>query len=243
MKKIALVTGGSRGIGKATCIELAKNGYEVLINYNRNETAAQDTLDKVVEAGGEGALIQFDVTDRDQLKSAILNWREKNPDQYISALVNNAGIKNDNVLPLMNFEDWDTVVSTSLDGFFNVTKEVLPMMLKKKNGQIVNVASVSGLMGFPGQTNYSAAKAGLIGATKALAIEVGRKNVRVNAVAPGFITTDMTDGIDDSKFIPNIPLRKFGEVEDVAKCIQFLISKDSAYITGEVISINGGLYT
>lgn len=243
MNKTALITGGSRGIGRATCIELAKNGYHVLINYNKNEAAANQTLENVKEVGGTGEIIQFNVANRTQLSDALQKWKNENPTTYISALVNNAGIKNDNMLPLMKFEDWNDVVSVSLNGFFNVTKEVLPRMLKKKHGQIVNVASVSGLMGFPGQTNYSAAKAGLIGATKALAIEVGRKNVRVNAVAPGFITTDMTEGIDESAFIPKIPLRKFGEVQDVAKCISFLVSKDSSYITGEVISINGGLYT
>jgi 3-oxoacyl-[acyl-carrier protein] reductase len=143
----------------------------------------------------------------------------------------------------MKFEDWNQVINTSLNGFFNVTKEILPLMLKKKEGQIVNVVSVSGQKGTVGQTNYSAAKAGVIGATKALAQEVGRKNVRVNAVAPGFIKTDMTEGINEVDFKKQIPLNRFGEAEEVAKCISFLLSKDSSYITGEILSINGGLYS
>jgi|TARA_B110000503_G_C7171021_1_gene424294 3-oxoacyl-[acyl-carrier protein] reductase len=243
MKRIVLVTGGSRGIGKATCLELAKKDFYVLINYNTNHDAALNTLSIIKNEGGNGELLQFDVTNRDQLKKVLQKWKEENPDKYISALVNNAGIKKDTVLPLMKFEDWNQVINTSLNGFFNVTKEILPLMLKKKEGQIVNVVSVSGQKGTVGQTNYSAAKAGVIGATKALAQEVGRKNVRVNAVAPGFIKTDMTEGINEVDFKKQIPLNRFGEAEEVAKCISFLLSKDSSYITGEILSINGGLYS
>lgn len=243
MKKIALVTGGSRGIGKATCIELAKNGFKVLINYNQNEKAAYETLSIIMNNGGEGEVLKFDVSDFEQTKISISEWQINNPESYITALVNNAGITKDTIFPMMSLKDWNNVLNISLGGFFNVTQAVLPAMLKNKNGQIVNVVSVSGLTGMAGQTNYSASKAGVIGATKSLAVEVAKKNIRVNAVAPGFINTDMTVDFNETDFKSKIPMQRFGGADEVAKSIYFLISENSSYITGEVLSINGGLYT
>ena len=243
MKKIALVTGGSRGIGKATCIELAKNGFKVLINYNQNEKAAYETLSIIRNNGGEGEVLKFDVSDFEQTKISISEWQINNPESYITALVNNAGITKDTIFPMMSLKDWNQVVNISLGGFFNVTQAVLPAMLKNKNGQIVNVVSVSGLTGMAGQTNYSASKAGVIGATKSLAVEVAKKNIRVNALAPGFINKDMTQDINETEYKSKIPMQRFGGAEEVAKSIYFLISENSSYITGEILSINGGLYT
>lgn len=243
MKQIALVTGGSRGIGKATCIELAKNGFKVLINYNQNEKAVNETLDIIKNNGGEAEILKFDVSDFEQTQSAISTWQKNNPESYISALVNNAGITKDTVFPLMSLNDWNQVINISLSGFFNVTQSILPSMLKNKKGQIVNVVSVSGLTGMAGQTNYSAAKSGVIGATKSLAVEVAKKNIRVNAIAPGFINTDMTMDFNEADYKSRIPMQRFGLAEEVAKSIHFLVSENSSYITGEVLSINGGLYT
>jgi 3-oxoacyl-[acyl-carrier protein] reductase len=243
MTKIALVTGGSRGIGKATCIELAKNGYWVLINYHNNEVAAKETLVAIQEIGGNGELLQFDVSNFEETQQTITSWQKRNEKAYITTLINNAGIIKDAVFPFMSLSNWNSVISISLNGFYNVTQAVLPAMLKNKEGQIVNVVSVSGLMGIPGQTNYAAAKAGVIGATKSLAVEVARKNVRVNAVAPGFIDTDMTKPLDENNYTNKIPMQRFGLAEEVAKSIYFLVSENSSYITGEVLSINGGLYT
>lgn len=243
MKKIVLVTGGSRGIGKATCVELAKSGYWILINYQNNEIAAKETLAAIQAIGGNGELLQFDVSNFEETQQAIASWQKRNENVYITALINNAGVIKDAVFPFMSLSNWNNVISISLNGFYNVTQAVLPAMLKNKYGQIVNVVSVSGLMGISGQTNYSAAKAGVIGATKSLAVEVARKNVRVNAVAPGFISTDMTKPLDENNYINKIPMQRFGLAEEVAKSISFLVSENSSYITGEVLSINGGLYT
>jgi 3-oxoacyl-[acyl-carrier protein] reductase len=243
MTKIALVTGGSRGIGKATCIELAKNGYWILINYHSNEIAAKETLAAIQAIGGNGELLRFDVSNYEETQQTITSWQKRNEKAYITTLINNAGIINDAVFPFMSLSNWNSVISISLNGFYNVTQAVLPAMLKNKKGQIVNVVSVSGLMGISGQTNYSAAKAGVIGATKSLAVEVARKNVRVNAVAPGFIDTDMTKPLDENNYTNKIPMQRFGLAEEVAKSIYFLVSENSSYITGEVLSINGGLYT
>lgn len=243
MKKIVLVTGGSRGIGKSTCIELAKNGYWILINYQNNEIAAKETLAAIQAIGGDGELLRFDVSNFEETQQTIASWQKRNEKVYITALINNAGVIKDAVFPFMSLSNWNNVISISLNGFYNVTQAVLPAMLKNKYGQIVNVVSVSGLMGISGQTNYSAAKAGVIGATKSLAVEVARKNVRVNAVAPGFISTDMTKPLDENNYINKIPMQRFGLADEVAKSISFLVSENSSYITGEVLSINGGLYT
>jgi 3-oxoacyl-[acyl-carrier protein] reductase len=241
--KSALVTGGSRGIGRAICLRMAALGYYVLVNYKGNEEEAKKTLVQITELGGHGELLRFDVSDRDEIKTILGNWIEKNPDHPVEVLVNNAGIKDDGLMIFMKDEQWDNVLKTNLDGFFYVTRLVLHSMLTKKQGRIINVVSLSGLKGLPGQTNYSAAKAGIIGATKALAQEVGRKGITVNAVAPGFIKTDMTEGLDEKELQHLIPVKRFGTAEEVAHAVAFLASKEAGYITGHVLSINGGLYS
>lgn len=241
--KCALVTGGSRGIGKAICVKLAAMGYYIIVNYKSNEDAASQTLTSLKASGSDGELLKFDVADKDDVKATLGSWIEQNPDKLIEVLVNNAGIKQDVLMMWMKDEDWDSVLNTSLNGFFYVTRLVLNGMLVKKFGRIINIVSLSGLKGLPGQTNYSAAKAGVIGATKALAQEVGRRGITVNAVAPGFIKTDMTEGLNEKDLKAMIPVHRFGEPEEVAATVAFLASADASYITGEVISVNGGLYS
>lgn len=241
--KYALVTGGSRGIGRAACVRLARMGYRILINFVHNSEKAEETLELVRKEGQDGELLQFDVADAASSRKAIDDWQQAHPDDYVAILVNNAGIRRDNLLALMPDEDWTAVLNTTLNGFFNVTKPLIPMMQFHKFGRIINMASLSGIKGLPGQTNYSAAKGGIIAATKALAQEVARKNITVNAVAPGFIKTDMTADLDEDGLKKTIPARRFGEPEEVAALIGFLASEDAGYITGNVISINGGLYT
>ena len=241
--KHALVTGGSRGIGRTVCIKLARMGYQVIINYVSRPEEAQKTLELVREAGQDGELLPFDVSRHEEVCAAIDEWESRHPDEYIEVLVNNAGIRSDSVLAFMPDKDWHRVVDTTLAGFYNVTQALLPSMLTHKYGRIVNMASVSGLKGQPGQTNYSAAKGGLIAATKALALEVARKQVTVNAVAPGFIETDMTADLDGTALKNIIPLQRFGRPEEVAELVGFLASPQAGYITGEVVSINGGLHT
>ena len=238
--KVALVTGGSRGIGRAICQELHKRGYYVLINYVSNQTAAEEAL-ALVE--GEGELMKFDVGNPEAVKSAIEGWQKAHPDDYIEVLVNNAGIRRDNLLIWLEPEEWHKVIDTNLNSWYYTTRAVLQPMLLHKFGRIVNVASLSGVKGLPGQTNYSAAKGGLIAATKALAQEVARKKVTVNAVAPGFIKTDMVEGLDEDTLKKDIPAARFGNPEEVAAVVGFLVSKEASYVTGEVMSVNGGLYT
>lgn len=241
--KFALVTGGSRGIGRAICIKMADMGYNILINYKSNEAEAQQTLALIKEKGVDGEILQFDVSDKEQVKSKLGGWMEANEDKIIEVLVNNAGIREDTLMMWMKDEQWDNVIKTNLDGFFFVTRLVVNSMLLKKYGRIINIVSLSGLKGLPGQTNYSAAKAGVIGATKALAQEIGRKGITVNAVAPGFIKTDMTEGLNENELKNLIPLKRFGLPEEVAYTVGFLASAEAAYITAEVISVNGGLYS
>lgn len=242
--KYALVTGGSRGIGRAISIELARSGFPVIINYKTNQDAAEDTLSAVESLGGFGELLRFDVRSKDEVESALDGWESSHPDDYVSVLVNNAGIRRDNVLFMMSDEEWSDVLSTSLDSFFYITRRILKhMMPRKRGGHIINIASLSGVKGMQGQTNYSAAKAGLIGATKALAQEVAPRGVTVNAVAPGFIATDMTKDLPVDELKGLIPLGRFGTAEEVASLVSFLASEKANYITGEVININGGLYT
>lgn len=238
----ALVTGGSRGIGRAVCVKLAQMGYHVIVNYVSNDAEAEKTLELIKEAGSEGELLKFDVSNAEATLSAIEGWQEAHEGEFIEVVVNNAGIRKDNLLLWMEAEDWNRVLGIGLHGFYNVTRPLLQPMLVKKRGRIVNMASVSGLKGLPGQCNYSAAKGGMIAATKALAQEVGRKGVTVNAVAPGFIRTDMVEGLDEKALKGIIPLNRFGEPEEVAELVGFLVSDKAAYITGECISINGGLY-
>lgn len=241
--KFALVTGGSRGIGRAVCLKMADMGYNILINYKSNETEANQTLSLIKEKGVTGEIIKFDVSDKNQVQSVLGGWMEANQDKTIEVLVNNAGIREDALMIWMKDEQWDSVINTSLGGFFYVTRLVVNSMLMKKYGRIINIVSLSGLKGLPGQTNYSAAKAGVIGATKALAQEIGRKGITVNAVAPGFIKTDMTEDLNENELKALIPLKRFGLPEEVAHAVGFLASAEAAYITAEVISVNGGLYS
>lgn len=241
--KYALVTGGSRGIGRYVCIELAKLGYPVIINYCSNETAALETQNIIQESGGTAELLKFDVSDAEQVDNAIMQWQENHSEDYIAVLVNNAGVREDTMMMWMQNEQWENIIGIHLNGFFYVTRRMLKDMLTKKFGRIINVVSLSGIKGLPGQTNYSAAKAGIIGATKALAQEIGKRGVTVNAVAPGFIATDMTQDLDEKTLKEMIPLNRFGKAEEVAYLVSFLASDKASYITGEVISINGGIYT
>ena len=242
--KYALVTVGSRGLGRAVCEEIAKKGIPVIINYQRNETAAAEVKTTIEAAGGQAELMGFDVSSADEVEAALEKWQQDHPDDYIAYLVNNAGIRRDNVMFMMPDDDWHAVINTSLDGFFYVTRKLLPkMMMRKHGGRIVNMSSLSGLKGMQGQVNYSAAKAALIGATKSLALETASRNVTVNAVAPGFIETDMTKELPQDELKQLIPMKRFGRPEEVAALVGFLLSDAAAYITGEVISINGGLYT
>jgi 3-oxoacyl-[acyl-carrier protein] reductase len=242
--KYALVTGGSRGLGKAICLEIAKTGTPVIINYQSNETAANEVKTMIEAQGGEATLMRFDVSKPEEVEKALEAWQNEHPDDYIAYLVNNAGIRRDNMMFMMPAEDWAAVLNTSLNGFYYVTRKVLPrMMMRKHGGSIVNMASVTGLKGMPGQTNYGAAKGGIIAATKSLALEVAARNVTVNAVAPGFIESDMTKDLDKDSLVPLIPTKRFGKPEEVAALVGFLVSENARYITGEVISINGGLYT
>ena len=242
--KYALVTGGSRGLGRAVCLKLAVQGWPVVINYQSNAAAAEETKRLIEEQGGQAELLRFDVSCKEEVEAALDQWEASHEADYIAVLVNNAGIRRDNVMFMMGDEEWHSVLDTSLNGFFYITRRLLKhMMPRRRGGRIVNMASLSGLKGMAGQTNYSAAKAALIGATKALAQEVAARGVTVNAVAPGFIDTDMTKDLSREELKQLIPVGRFGRPEEVAAAVAFLVSEDAAYITGEVISVNGGLYT
>lgn len=241
--KYALVTGGSRGIGRAVSLKLADMGYYVLVNYVRQQEAAEETLAMIRRKGQEGEIICFDVSDYDQTRGTLESWQNAHKEEFIEVLVNNAGVRKDNLLALMPRDDWTRVLKTALDGFYNVTQPLLADMQYHRFGRIVNMASLSGLKGLPGQTNYAAAKSGVVGATKALALEVARRNITVNAVAPGFIKTDMLEGLDEKEIKKTIPANRLGKPEEVASLVGFLVSPEAGYITGNVISINGGLYT
>lgn len=239
--RYALVTGASRGIGRAIAVRLAKDGYRIIINYASNRAEAENTLAQVREAGSDGELLQFDVADGAAVQAALAEWHGKHDGDYISVLVNNAGVRKDGLLLWMPEDDWHKVLSVSLDGFYHVTQPLLKNMLVAKWGRIINIVSLSGIKGMPGQTNYSAAKGGLIAATKALAQEVAKKKVTVNAIAPGFIKSDMTSDLNEAELKKTIPAGRFGEPEEVADLAAFLVSDAAGYITGEVISINGGI--
>ena len=240
----ALVTGASRGLGKAIALQLsADHGLYILVNYSSNAAAAQQTLDEIIKSGGKGELLQFNVQNREEVNAALSAWQEKNKEMPISVLVNNAGITRDGMFMWMPEKDWDDVISISVKGMYNVTQHVIQAMLRKRFGRIINVASLSGLKGVPGQTNYSAAKGAMIGATKALAQEVAKRNITVNAVAPGFITSDMTAELNEKELSKLVPVQRFGKPEEVAHLVSFLASDKAAYITGEIININGGIYS
>jgi len=242
--KSALVTGGSRGIGRAICIKLAQDSeYHILINYVSNKDAALETLKLIEKFDGTGELLQFDVTDSDDVKSKLDLWQDNNPESIIEVIVNNAGITKDGLFMWMPKEDWDSVLNTSINGFFNVTNHLMQKMLRNRFGRIVNIVSVSGVKGTAGQTNYSAAKGAVVAATKALAQEVAKRKITVNAVAPGFIRSDMTAQLDEKELKKMIPVNRFGEADEVADLVSFLVSKKASYITGEVININGGIYS
>ena len=242
--KIALVTGGSSGIGSSICLELAKAGATVIINYSNSKDSASKVLEEIKNNNGSGEIIGFDVSDSSLVDQSIKGLIEKY--DKIDILVNNAGITRDSLFMRMKEDQWDEVFEINIKGVFNCTKNVVRTMVKNQYGKIINITSVVGEMGNPGQVNYSSTKSGLIGFTKSLAKELGGKNINVNAVSPGFIETEITDVLSDTiknKYKEIIPLSRFGKAEDVAKAVLFLASDDSSYITGEVLKINGGLYT
>ena len=241
--KYALVTGGSRGIGRAVAVKLAQMGYTVLINYMSNDVEAEKTLAMVREAGSDGELLKFDVSNAEVSAAALAGWQQAHEGEYIEVLVNNAGIRKDNLLVFMQPDEFQRVLTTNLFSFYNVTHPLIEQMIRHKYGRIINMASLSGLKGLPGQCNYSSAKGGLIAATKALAQEVASRKITVNAVAPGFVKTDMVEGLNEDELKAQIPMKRFGEAEEIANLVGFLASKEASYITGEVININGGLYS
>lgn len=242
--KAALVTGGSRGIGRAICQKFAQElDYHILINYRSNEEAAKETLRLVKEAGGSAEIMKFDVANSEEVSTSIDTWWKNNPEGNIEVVVNNAGITKDGLFMWMPKKDWDSVINTSLNGFFNVTNHLMQKMLSNRYGRVINMVSVSGVKGTPGQTNYSAAKGAIVAVTKALAQEVAKRKVTVNAVAPGFIKSDMTADLNEKELKKFIPANRFGEAEEVAELVTFLASSKSAYITGEIVNINGGIYS
>lgn len=239
----ALVTGGSRGIGRATAMKLAQSGWYVIVNCRSSIEQAEEVVELIRSQGGGAEVLPFDVSDAGQVTEALEGWMEQHKGEYISLLVNNAGITDDQPMVFMTEESWHKVLNTTMDGFYNVTHALLQKMMRKRHGRIISLSSISGLRGTPGQTNYSAAKAAIVGATKALAQEVASRGITVNAVAPGFIDTDMTVNLEHKdELIKMIPVGRFGKPEEVAAVIDFLASPEASYITGQVISVNGGLY-
>ncbi len=242
--KFALITGGSRGIGKAICLQLATDSaYHILINYNQNKTAALETLQAIEQVGGKGSLLPFDVSNRKAVVDALEDFQKNNPEAIIEVLVNNAGITKDGLFMWMKPGDWSSVINTNLNGFFNVTNHLIQKMLMNRYGRVINIVSLAGVKGNAGQVNYAAAKGAVVAATKSLAQEVGKRNVTVNAVAPGFIKSEMTEDLDEKELKKLVPLNRFGNPEEVAHLVSFLASKKASYITGEVININGGIYS
>jgi 3-oxoacyl-[acyl-carrier protein] reductase len=240
-KEIALITGASRGIGRATAVALAQRGLHVLINFLGRRDCAEETLKLVTEQGGTGDLLPFDVTDDVACDQAVQQAVAAHG--HIDILVNNAGIRKDELLVWTTPEDWRAVIDTDLTSFYNVTRPVVKTMLLQRKGRIITVSSTSGRTGLPGQVSYSAAKAGLIGATKALAKEVAKRRVTANVVCPGFIDTDMISNMDREALAQTIPLGRLGLASEVGETIAFLCGESAAYITGAVIDINGGIYT
>ena len=239
-KKTAIVTGGSRGIGRAISERLAAEGYHVVINFRANTQEAQTTLDRITQAGGSAELCRFDVSDRAAAGAAMTELLARHPKVYVLVLC--AGIRHDELLIFMTPEHWDNVLATDLLSFHAVAKPVVKQMVLNRQGRIIVISSTSGESGLPGQVNYAAAKAGLIGAVKALALECAKRNVLVNAVTPGFIETDMTEAIAKKELVQRIPMARVGKPEEVASVVSFLASNDASYMTGQVIGVNGGIY-
>lgn len=237
--KRALVTGASKGIGKAIAIRLAKDGYQLAIHYNRDKAGIEDTAAEIRKFNIEPVIMQFDVCDRETIRTILEKDIDTNGVYY--GVVCNAGITKDNAFPSMSGEEWDAVIHTNLGGFYNVVQPlVMPMVRNRSKGRIVTISSISGLIGNRGQVNYSATKAGLIGATKSLALELAKREITVNCIAPGIITTEMTSGIPE-EIKQTIPMRRYGLPEEIAGVCSFLFSDDASYITRQVISVNGGL--
>ena len=242
--KCALITGASRGIGKAIALQLSADlKLHIIINYSSNKDAALETKSAIESLGGSAELLPFDVKNSEEVNLAITSWMSANTDKNIEVLVNNAGITRDNLFPWVTEKDWDDVMNTSVKGMYNCTQAVISKMLRNRSGRIINIVSLSGLKGVPGQTNYSAAKGAMIAATKALSQEIAKRNITVNAIAPGFIISDMTADLDESEFKKMVPANRFGKAEEVAHLASFLASDKAAYITGEIININGGIYS
>ncbi|CZF78749.1 3-ketoacyl-ACP reductase FabG2 [Grimontia marina] len=240
MNRDVLVTGASKGIGRAIAIQLAKDGFNIVIHYGRDKAGAEATLADITEQGGSGRLISFDIANREQCRLELEADMATHGGYY--GVVNNAGVTADTAFPAMTEGEWDGVVHTNLDGFYNVLHPcVMPMIQCRRGGRIVTMASVSGLMGNRGQTNYSAAKAGIIGATKALALELAKRKITVNCVAPGLIDTGMVDEHVKEHALPQVPLRRMGKPEEVAGLVSYLMSDSASYVTRQVISVNGGL--
>ncbi len=238
--KRVLITGASRGIGRACALKLAEQGFSICVHYHSKKQLAEEVVETIVEGGGNASILQFDVCQRQQVIENLTSDIETNGAYY--GVVCNAGIAKDNAFPALSGEEWDAVIHTNLDAFYNVLNPiVMPMIRLRSGGRIVTLSSVSGLVGNRGQANYSAAKAGIIGATKALAIELAKRKITVNCVAPGVIETEMTDDIHKEEAMKMIPMKRFGQVNEVASAVNFLMSDEASYITRQVISVNGGM--